>query len=132
MMTRLIRRDGARPVLFETWAIGTEMLRTSRAIPTSPGNNAPRVPVGDAWSTALAERPSLALWNNDGHHPTLEGSYLTAAAFSAAFDLLDPQRSDVADPALSTFTAGLNAGAAESLRQIAYDAVRHAFSSGTR
>lgn len=31
------------------------------------------VPVGDAWSVALAQRPASPLWDSDGHYPSLEG-----------------------------------------------------------
>lgn len=142
-LTRLIRRDGARPVLFETWGYERGDLANfasdtyaamQRRLHNGYAYLARRqhivvVPVGETWSRALAEWPSLALWDNDGHHPSLDGSYLTAAAFNAAFDLLDPQWSDGADPALSTFTAGLDVNTAESIRQIAYGTVRKAFSS---
>jgi hypothetical protein len=82
------------------------------------------VPVGDTFSWALGLRPSLGLWDSDGHHPSLEGSYLAAATFNAALDVLEPQRGHAAGPAGSTFTAGLDAGAAAWLRQVANVSVR--------
>jgi hypothetical protein len=78
---------------------------------------------------ALARRPSLALWDSDGHHPSTEGSYLTAAVFNSAFDLLAPNRRTVADPMLSSFAAGLPPSTAEWLRQIAYDGVQQGLAS---
>jgi hypothetical protein len=84
------------------------------------------VPVGDTWSLALAQRPASPLWDSDGHHPSLEGSYLTAATFNAAFDLLDSQGTHAGDPVRSTFTAGLDPKTAEWLREIGYRSVRQA------
>ena len=45
------------------------------------------VPVGVAWHRAIAERPDLALYLDDGSHPTALGAYLTACVFAVA--LLD-------------------------------------------
>ena len=45
------------------------------------------VPVGAAWHRAMAERPDLALYLDDGSHPTALGAYLTACVFAVA--LLD-------------------------------------------
>ena len=38
-------------------------------------------PVGEAWKAALRIDPNLELWQGDGSHPTLEGTYLTACVF---------------------------------------------------
>jgi hypothetical protein len=141
-LTSLIRRDGALPVLFETWGYQRGDLENfgSDSYPAmqerlhdgyadlAQGQRITIVPVGDTWSTALAERPSLPLWDTDGHHPSLEGSYLTAAVFNTAFDLLD-RKSHVRDPALSTYTAGLDPRTAEWLRQVAAGAVPQALAS---
>jgi hypothetical protein len=137
-LTSLIRRDGARPVLFETWgyehgdlanlpgdsyAAMQGRLRYGYAY-LGGAEGIGIVPVGDAFGRALAARPSLALWADDGHHPSLEGSYLAAATFNAALDLLAPGHGPDADPDRATFTAGLDAGTAAWLRQIASDTVR--------
>ncbi len=44
----------------------------------------PVVPVGMAWKDSRYKRPNLELHIDDGAHPNLYGSYLTASAFYAA------------------------------------------------
>ena len=44
----------------------------------------PVVPVGDAWFTEWKRNPQVKLWQNDGIHPTEQGTYLAACVFYAA------------------------------------------------
>ena len=41
-------------------------------------------PVGLAWKRALLQQPGIELWDADGSHPSLKGSYLAACMFYAA------------------------------------------------
>lgn len=45
----------------------------------------PVVPVGATWRTMHRAHPEVALWANDGLHPTVAGTYLAACAFFAYF-----------------------------------------------
>jgi hypothetical protein len=47
------------------------------------------VPVGPAWRVAAQMLPTLALYERDGSHPTVAGSYLAACVF---FSVLSHQR----------------------------------------
>ena len=72
-------------------------------------------PVGQAWAEALRRQPDLALWEEDGIHPSPLGSYLAACVFAATvFDV---------DPTTTDFTAGLDAGDAQFLQDVAADTV---------
>lgn len=85
-----IRAAGGVPYLLETWAHrdgwpeqGLDRAAMQAAIDASYAQVADRtasfvVPVGDAWQRALAEDPSLVLWQDDGSHPTPAGTYLAA------------------------------------------------------
>ena len=44
---------------------------------------APVAPVGLAWQRAIEDRPGVALWDADGSHPALSGSYLAACVLYA-------------------------------------------------
>jgi hypothetical protein len=57
-------------------------------------------PAGEAWRTAKTLNPSIDLWDSDGSHPSLKGSYLTACLFyKKLFDQ---------SPAGLSYTAGLS------------------------
>jgi hypothetical protein len=47
-------------------------------------------PVGRAWEIALAEKPDLPLYSEDGNHQTNTGAFLTAAVLFAAITGDDP------------------------------------------
>jgi hypothetical protein len=98
-----IRGIGARPVLFETWAheggwpedglAGYDVMQAAIDAgydEASAALSVPVVPVGAAWSAAHTARPDLPLWQSDGSHPTLEGTWLAAAVFYAALLGADP------------------------------------------
>jgi hypothetical protein len=76
---------------------------------------APVVPVGLAWSEALARRPDLELWKRDGRHPSRLGSYLAACVFYAVLSGRDPTG--------NSFTAGLDEGDARFLQEVAAQVV---------
>jgi hypothetical protein len=47
-------------------------------------------PVGYAWLLAAGQNPGLTLWQEDGSHPTLQGTYLAACVFYAVIFLQSP------------------------------------------
>jgi len=122
---------GARPLWFATWARradsdvyaepwsgGTADAMTSaleRGYSTAQmRNGGALVRVGEAWRRALAARPSLALHDADGSHPTVAGTYLTACVFYEV----------MARGELTTdrdFAAGLSEDDAAALRSVAAD-----------
>lgn len=76
---------------------------------------APVAPVGMAWWMALEELPEVDLYQSDGSHPSVAGSYLAAAVISATlFDI---------DPTEIEGTSGLDEATAASLRGLAGRAV---------
>lgn len=80
-----IRAAGARTVLYVTWAraFAPESQGAINAAYEGIGAElrACVVPVGPAWSIALARQPKPALYDSDESHPTLTGSYLAAYVF---------------------------------------------------
>jgi hypothetical protein len=120
-----IAGSGARTLLFMTWsyALGdrwnvphdtyAEMqARLAEGYSKLGAELGARVaPAGLAWAEALRRKPGLDLWDDDGRHPGRSGSYLAACVFYAALTGRDPARSG--------FTAGLEAGQAHFLQQVA-------------
>ena len=111
-----IRTHGAEPMFFMTWAYTDRPEMTSQldAAYSDIGAelNAEVVPVGLAFARALSARPGLALIVDDKKHPTLAGSYLAACTFYAALRKTSPEG--------LSYTAGLAAGDAEFLQQVAW------------
>jgi hypothetical protein len=77
--------------------------------------NVPVASVGFAWSEARKQDPQLALWQDDGSHPTEQGTYLAACVFYSVIFHKSPEG--------SSFTAGLPKETAKMLQKIAADTI---------
>ena len=105
-----IRRVGARPALYLTWArlasprAQDTLSRAYRRIATEVG--ALVVPVGEAWATIRRtdEVAGRSLFIGDGSHPSPAGTYLAASTFYATLygkspvGLSTPSRQSEAQP----------------------------------
>lgn len=84
----IVRKFGAAPVLFMTWAYADKPEMTGKLADayTAVGNDngALVVPAGLAFAWALSQRPELALQISDRSHPTLAGTYLAACVVMAS------------------------------------------------
>ena len=80
-----IAAAGARLLLFGTWARQdrpeTQALLDEAIADIAHEIGASVAPVGAAWARALRENPELSLYEADGSHPTLLGSYAAACVF---------------------------------------------------
>jgi hypothetical protein len=123
-LDRQIGAIGARTVLFVGWAhheglaehglpdyasAQTAVEAGYREIADEIG--ALVVPVGPAWREAVEREPSLMLWQFDGVHATVEGTYLSACVFYAVLLAESPEGLD--------YTAGLPQERAGLLQTIA-------------
>jgi hypothetical protein len=97
----LIAERRAQAVLYLTWsrqaAPGTQNMITGAVYDIAQETGALVVPVGPAWHRALHEVAGLQLYESDGSHPTLEGSYLAACMFHVALFGESPRGDSVAD-----------------------------------
>ncbi|MCC6124605.1 MAG: hypothetical protein IT426_06570 [Pirellulales bacterium] len=88
-----VKKQGARTVLFETWARQDKMATTRRIAlayeETAKELGAAVAPVGLAWQKARAGNKPFTLHAADKNHPNELGSYLAACVFFAA--LVDPK-----------------------------------------
>jgi hypothetical protein len=86
-----IRRAGAQPVLFATWGrrtgwpargitdYATMQVRVTEGYQTIAQElNLTVAPVGDAWAAVMAADPDIPLFQPDGSHPTVQGTFLAA------------------------------------------------------
>ena len=77
--------------------------------------NAMVAPVGIAWQNGMLKDPQLGLWQADGLHPSIEGSYLAACVFYAVIYQQSPEG--------LTYTAGLPEEKAQFLQATAAETV---------
>ena len=115
-----VRKHGAEPVLFMSWAYTEkpDMIDGLADAYTQAGNenNALVIPAGLAFAAALKQRPDFKLIVADGRHPTLAGTYLSACVSYAALF----KRSPVG----LSYTAGLEQADATFLQTVAWDTVQ--------
>ena len=123
-LIRTIRLAGSRPMFFLTWAhrdgwpenglpdyarmqdqIDDAYLRLGGELVV------PVAPVGVAWATVVSTNVRPGLWQDDGTHPTVAGTYLAACVFYAAIF--------GATPVGLGYEAGLSKETAASLQAVA-------------
>ena len=119
-----VRRHGATPVFFMSWAYADkpEMAAQLPDAYTTAGNDndALVIPAGLAFARAHRERPDLVLHASDRRHPSLAGTYLAACTVYAALFKKSPEG--------LRYTAGLDAGTATFLQTVAWETTQEYFS----
>ena len=80
-----IKEHGAEPFFFTTWSRErtpqTQKKITKAYNEVALQNNGVAVLVGEAWKLAKKVEPTINIYNKDGSHPTLLGTFLTAVVF---------------------------------------------------
>lgn len=127
-LVSLIREQGAEPVFFLAWAHQAGWQEQNLPDYNSMQQNivagymsivheldTPVAPVGVAWAEALRQNPQAPLWQADGSHPSLQGTYLAACVFYAALFQTSP--------AGLSYRAGLSKDEAQWLQEIAAQVV---------
>jgi hypothetical protein len=102
-LSTLAAGNGAEVVLFMTWGhlagsaelgyANFESMQTAIASTYLTFGDALGVEVaavGAAWWWSLAERPDIMLYQPDGNHPSVQGTYLSAAVLAATTLEIDP------------------------------------------
>ena len=89
----LIRKSGAIPMLYMTWAREFNPLMQSQISKAyrelGDQKNTIVVPVGEVWERARQLKPEFRLYDPDGSHPSTIGTYLTALVFFKSLTGLD-------------------------------------------
>jgi len=123
-----VRRHGAKPVFFMSWAYADKPEMTAQLAEayTKVGNDndAFVIPSGLAFARALAQRPNLVLHAADRRHPSLAGTYLAAATVYAALFKKSPEG--------LKYTAGLDEDTAKLLKTVAWETVQSYFNVSSR
>jgi hypothetical protein len=118
-----IRKNGARPVFFMSWAYKDKPEMTAQLAEqyTTAGNNndALVIPAGLAFAKAVAKRPDLELYQPDKRHPSLAGTYLAAATtYGTLFRK---------SPVGNKYVAGIDPATAQLLQTVAWETVQEYF-----
>jgi hypothetical protein len=118
-----VRRHGAQPVFFMSWAYADQPEMTAQLAEayTKAGNDndALVIPAGLAFARALQQRPGLVLHASDKRHPSLAGTYLAACTAYAALLKKSPEG--------LSYMAGLDADTAKFLQGVAWQTVQDYF-----
>src|SRR5689334_9923527 len=120
-----VRRHGAKPVFFMSWAYADRPEMTAELAEAYTAaanqNDAFVIPAGLAFARSLKRRPELVLHASDKRHPSLAGTYLAACTVYAALFKKSPEGLG--------YTAGLDAGTAAFLQTVAWETVQDYFGS---
>lgn len=118
--SEIVRRHGARPVLFMSWAYKDvpSMTQGLADAYTTAGreNHAEVIPAGLAFARSVALKPGLELYAPDKRHPSQAGSYLAACTTYAVLFRKSPVG--------LSYTAGLDAETVRHLQSVAWDTVQ--------
>jgi hypothetical protein len=123
-LVAMVRRVGAQPIFFITWAHRDGWPEDGLAdyssmqsaiddgyLTIAREQHAAVAPVGYAWQTLLGQEASPALWQDDGSHPTDKGTYLAACVFYATIFRESPKG--------LTYHSSLSDAEASTLQQVA-------------
>jgi hypothetical protein len=123
----IVRRHGAEPILFMSWAYqdAPEMTASLADAYVKAGttNSVRVVPAGLAFARSLAKRPDVVLHVADKRHPSAAGTYLAACTVMASVYRISPVG--------NSYIAGLPPDVAAHLQATAAETVR-AFEAGQR
>jgi hypothetical protein len=116
-----IARHGARTALYQTWARQnapeTQNALSAAYAEIADETGALLIPVGGAWHAALEMQSDLALFDDDGSHPTFLGSALAAYVFAPTLWPSDPRGLPLPDD------WNITPAVADLLRDAAWEAI---------
>jgi hypothetical protein len=116
----IVRKHGAQPIFLMTWAYKDKPEMTAQLAEeyTRAGNanDALVIPSGLAFARAISKRPDLEFYQPDKRHPTLIGTYLSAATAYAAIYRKSPVG--------NKYAAGIDADTARFLQTTAWETVQ--------
>ena len=115
-----IRKHGAQPVMFMSWAYADKPEMTAQLADAytrvANQHDAIVIPAGLAFARAIAKHPTLKLYDVDKRHPSPAGTYLAAATTYAVLTGKSPVG--------LKYTASLDAATASILQEAAWETVR--------
>jgi hypothetical protein len=126
----MVRKSGARPVLFMTWVDKDNLAGQNKVSDVyrrlGKKFDCQVAPVGDVWKSALAGERGISLHGQDGHHAGDQGSYLTACVFYAVMLGKSPVGlpNFLNDPTCQQYLLSLSPDLASRLQKLAWREVK--------
>ncbi|WP_180736094.1 hypothetical protein [Paraburkholderia sp. PGU19] len=106
-----IQTSGAKPYLYMTWARKNDPASQANIVTAFQGlakaTGARVIPVGLAWAQFRRLRPEIDLYEPDGSHPSVIGSYLAACTHFFSLADIEAVSDGAAENTLSTFDLNL-------------------------
>jgi hypothetical protein len=106
-----IQISGAKPYLYMTWARKNDPASQANIVTAFQGlakaSGARVIPVGLAWDQFRRLRPEIDLYEPDGSHPSIIGSYLAACTHFFSLADIEAVSDGSAENTLSTFDLNL-------------------------
>ena len=103
--------SGAKPYLYMTWARKNDPASQANIVTAFQGlakaTGARVIPVGLAWAQFRRLRPEIDLYEPDGSHPSIIGSYLAACTHFFSLADIEAVSDGSAENTLSTFDLNL-------------------------
>jgi hypothetical protein len=118
-----VRKHGAQPVFFMSWAYSDKPEMTDQLAEAytkaANENGAYVIPAGLAFANSIGKKPGLDLYAPDKRHPSLAGTYLAACTVYASLFKKSPVG--------LKYTAGLDEATALHLQTTAWETVKAYF-----
>lgn len=118
-----VRKNGAKPVFFMSWAYADAPEMTQQLADAytqaANDNDALVIPAGLSFAKSIAQRPEINLYVPDKRHPSMAGTYLAAATVYATLFKQSPVGLG--------YTAGLDKEVARFLQEVAWETVQEYF-----
>ncbi|MEP7156536.1 MAG: hypothetical protein ABI905_12230 [Betaproteobacteria bacterium] len=118
-----VRKHGAKPVFFMSWAYADVPEMTAQLseayTQAANDNGAFVIPAGLAFARSVSQKPELNLYAPDKRHPSLPGTYLAACTVYASLFKKSPVG--------LAYNAGLDAATAKFLQTVAWETVQEYF-----
>lgn len=99
-ISNLVKQQGGEMIIFQSWSRKNnpnsqmQLDRTFQQL--SKEAESAIAPIAKAWHLAIKTYPELELYDADGSHPSIVGSYLTAMIiFKTLFDTEDPSMASI-------------------------------------
>jgi hypothetical protein len=118
-----VRRHGAKPAFFMSWAYADRPEMTAELAEAytkaANDNDVFVIPAGLAFARSVDQRPQLNLYAPDKRHPSVAGTYLAASTSYASLFKTSPVG--------LKYTAGLDEATAKFLQTVAWETVQDYF-----